>query len=73
MNNIEEIKVPKKLFYKGPERHTKVFKDEFIRLFPQVIIDQLETANKKFEEKENKESILLTPHPIDYNDSVNFE
>lgn len=66
-------KLPIALTYPGPERHSKVFKDEFVRLFPQSIIENFEKANKLAEEKENKESILLTPNPIDYNDPVNFQ
>ncbi len=71
MNNKE--KIPPNLHYKGPTRHSKVFKDEFVRLFPIEMMKQMENANIMAEEKENKESILFTPHPIDYSDPVNFE
>ncbi len=71
MNHKE--KIPIAVTYPGPQRHSKIFKDEFVRLFPQSIIETLEKANKIAEEKENKESILFTPHPIDYSDPVNFE
>ncbi len=71
MNNKENI--PKELCFKGPTRHSKVFKEEFMRLFPIEMMENMEKINIMAEEKENKESILFTPHPIDYNDPVNFE
>ena len=71
MNNKE--KIPKELCFKGPQRHSKVFKDEFMRLFPIEMMEKMEDVNIMAEEKENKESVLFTPHPIDYNDAVNSE
>ena len=58
--------IPRQLNYCGPERHTDVHKLDYIRMMPTSVGEMMLKENQYSRIKENRESILLTPHPEKY-------